>query len=141
MSTGNKGVTKRAWLWLVVASLVAPAAYALIQGYLALLLVPALQAFSIHSQSGKEATFLLFSVVGAALAAVLLSFLFTLLAKQGSALLGFLLGVATVIALLALQSSSVGISAARAAAEYAVFVLVCAGVSHMVGRKHVHASA
>lgn len=141
MSKGRSAITKRAGIWLLIISVIAPTTYALIQGYLALLLVPALQTFSIHSQPGQQVVFLSFSVIGAALAAVLLGFVLTLLAKQGSALLGLLLGVITVVALLVLQSWSVGISVERAALEYTVFVLVCGGVSHLVGRKHVHASA
>ena len=142
MRSWRRVFTRRACLWLVVISVIAPFLYALVQGYLALLLLPALRAFGIQSQGALQATFLAFSSVGAVLAATLLAFPLALLARQRSVLLGLLLGVATTITLVALQPSLLGATAyARLAIEYVVFILICAAVSQFASQSRVSANA
>jgi len=137
MKTWRGVFRRRACTGLVAMSVIAPMTFALIQGGLASLLVPTWRVLGIHSGTGAEAVVLAFSFAGALLAATLLAFSNALLARQGSFLLGLLLGVITVVTLAAFRSWPQEASAsARMAMEYGTFVIASATASHIAGRNH-----
>ena len=137
MNDWRRAFTWKACTGLVAIAIIAPWAYALIQGGLAPLLSPSLRFLGIHSPFGIDVVVLAFSMAGALLAAALLAFSHTLVTRQGSFLLGLSLGVVTVAILMALRTGSQDASAfAQIAIEYATFIIACATVSHFAGRNH-----
>jgi len=141
MNDWRRVFTRRAFAGLAAISIIAPLAYALIQGGLAQLLAPTLRALGIHSAVGTELVVLAFSSAGALIAAAFLAFSHTFLVRQGSLLLGLLLGAITVVTLVVLRSwpEETSASARIAIVEYATFVIACAAASHFAGRNHATA--
>ena len=111
---------------MLAISVIAPFVYALIQGYLALLLVPAIQNLGIQSPRGLQGMFFAFGLSGSLLAAIVLACPLSYLAQQKSSLLGFLLGFITIATLVAteyLHSGNVAFN--RMFFDHVAFIAFC----------------
>ncbi len=132
----NSAMSRRAIIWLIAFCIVASFVYVLIQAYWANLLVPVLRVLGVYSRFGTLTVIVVSDVVAALLAACILVCPLILLARRPAVILGFVLGMMTILSLVIISLSGPGTDAVSwiRVVEYAAFVLFCTLVGHSTGR-------
>jgi hypothetical protein len=133
---------RRTCLWLLIFCVVAPFAYADIQGYWASLM-PDLKPYGIHSRETVFFAIALFSIPGVMLTAAVLVCPLVILARTQSVILGVTFGLITVATLLVIAHINEYAEWIKwlSVIEYLAFVLFCVLASYLTERAMERARA